>query len=125
VVGLVKWISQKGEYMTNQEVIIYEGAMCCSTGVCGPEPDRNLIVFSETVKRLQNEYGERLTIMRASLTFNSLIFMAHPEIARLVKENGPEVLPITTLNGDIIARQKYLTYEELKAAIEGKTNPTN
>jgi len=111
--------------MTNQEVIIYEGAMCCSTGVCGPEPDRNLIVFSETVKRLQNEYGERLTIMRASLTFNSLIFMAHPEIARLVKENGPEVLPITTLNGDIIARQKYLTYEELKAAIEGKTNPTN
>jgi len=115
----------KGEYMTNQEVIIYEGAMCCSTGVCGPEPDRNLIVFSETVKRLQNEYGERLTIMRASLTFNSLIFMAHPEIARLVKENGPEVLPITTLNGDIIARQKYLTYEELKAAIEGKTNPTN
>ncbi len=109
--------------MEKSELIIYEGALCCSTGVCGPEPDQNLIAFSETVKRLQNKYGERLTIMRASLTFNSLIFMAHPEIARLVKENGAEILPVTTINGEIIASQKYLKYEELNAAIEEKTNP--
>ena len=94
--------------MEKNELIVYEGAMCCSTGVCGPEPDQELIAFSETMKRLQNEYGERLTIMRASLTFNSLVFMAHPEIARLVKENGPEVLPITTINGEIIAGAEIL-----------------
>ena len=108
--------------MEKNELIIYEGAMCCSTGLCGPEPDQNLIAFSETLKRLQSEYDEKLTIMRASLTFNSLIFLSHPEIARLVKENGPEVLPITTINGEIIARQKYLPYDEMKAAIEEKTN---
>ena len=106
--------------MEKNELIIYEGAMCCSTGVCGPEPDQNLIVFSETLKRLQNEYGEGLSIIRASLTFNSLVFMAHPEIARLVKENGPGILPITTVNGEIVAGQKYLKYDELKAAIEEK-----
>lgn len=111
--------------MKKTELIIYEGAMCCSTGVCGPEPDQNLIEFSETVKRLQSEYGDKLTIMRASLTFNSLIFLSHPEIARQVKESGPEVLPIITLNGEIIAGQKYLPYEELKAAIEEKTNKVN
>jgi len=108
--------------MQKSELIIYEGAMCCSTGVCGPEPDHKLIEFSETVKRLQSEYGEKLTIMRASLTFNSLIFLSHKEIAQLVKENGPEILPITTINGEIIARQKYLTYVELKAAIVEKMN---
>ncbi|MEK7374551.1 MAG: arsenic metallochaperone ArsD family protein [Thermodesulfobacteriota bacterium] len=108
--------------MEKSELIVYEGAMCCSSGVCGPEPDQNLIVFSETIKRLQNEYGERLTIMRASLTFNSLIFMAHPEIARLVKENGPAVLPITTINGEIVARQKYLQYDALRAYLEEKIN---
>ena len=107
--------------MGKNELIIYEGAMCCSTGVCGPEPDKTLIVFSETLKRLQNEYGETLSIIRASLTFNSLVFMAHPEIARLVKENGPGVLPITTVNGEIVARQKYLKYEELKSVIEEKS----
>ena len=110
--------------MGKSELIIYEGAMCCSTGVYGPEPDQNLIALSETIKRLQNEYDERLTIMRASLTFNSFIFMAHPEIARLVKENGPEVLPITTINGEIIAGQKYLKYDELKAATEERINKT-
>ena len=108
--------------MGKNELIIYEGAMCCSTGVCGPEPDRDLIELSETLKRLQNEYGEGLSILRASLTFNSFIFMAHPEIARLVKENGPAVLPITTINGEIIARQKYLQYDALRAYLEEKIN---
>jgi hypothetical protein len=111
--------------MKNTELIIYEGAMCCSTGVCGPEPDQTLIAFNETLKRLQSEYGKKITIMRASLTFNSLIFLSHPEIARQVKEDGPEVLPITTLDGEIIAGKKYLTYEELKAAIEAKANNGN
>jgi hypothetical protein len=106
--------------MEKNELIIYEGAMCCPTGVCGPEPDRELIVFSETLKRLQNEYGENLTVMRASLTFNSLIFLAHPEIARIIKEHGQGILPITTINREIIAKQKYLKYDELKAAIEEK-----
>jgi hypothetical protein len=100
--------------MTNQEVIIYEGAMCCATGVCGPEPDRELIEFNETIKRLTNEYNDKLRIMRASLVFNSLLFFANPEIARLVKENGPSILPITTVNGKIVARQKYMTYDEIK-----------
>jgi len=108
--------------MEKNELIIYEGAMCCSTGVCGQEPDRDLIEFNETLKRLQNEYDGRLTIMRASLMFNSLIFLAHPEITRLIKENGPGILPITTVNGEIIAGQKYLKYEVLKAAIEAKSS---
>jgi len=108
--------------MKKNELIIYEGAMCCATGVCGPEPDRELIAFNETVKRLQSEYDARLKIIRASLTFNSLIFLAHAEIAQLVKENGPGILPITTIDGEIIAGQRYLKYEELKAAIEEKTN---
>jgi hypothetical protein len=107
--------------MPNQELIIYEGAMCCSTGVCGPEPDRELMEFNETLKRLTSEYNGNLKIMRASLVFNSLLFFANTEIARLVKENGPAILPITTVNGTIVARQKYMTYEQIKEILERKT----
>jgi len=106
--------------MEKSELIVYEGAMCCSTGVFGPEPNQKLIAFNEALKRLQNEYGAKLTIARASLAFNSLIFVTHQEIAKLVRENGQSVLPITTMNGEIIAGQKYPTYEELKTAIEEK-----
>ena len=104
--------------MTSQELTIYEGAMCCATGVCGPEPDRELIEFSETLKHLTSEYKDNLKIMRASLVFNSLLFFANLEIARLVKENGLAILPITTINGTIVARQKYLTYDQIKEILE-------
>jgi hypothetical protein len=113
-------VNRKGlkNIMKKNELIIYEGAMCCSTGVCGPEPDLELITFNETLKKLQAEYNGQLTIMRASLSFNSLIFLANPEVTRLVKENGPGILPITTVNGQMIASQKYLSYDELKAGLE-------
>ncbi|MCK9197968.1 MAG: arsenic metallochaperone ArsD family protein [Syntrophales bacterium] len=107
--------------MNNQELTIYEGAMCCATGVCGPEPDRELIEFNETLKRLANEYNDSLKIMRASLVFNSLLFFANPDIAKLVKENGPSILPITTMNGAIVARQKYMTYDQIKALLDKET----
>lgn len=105
--------------MKKNELVIYEGAMCCSTGVCGPEPDRELIEFNETLKRLASEYNGNLKIMRASLVFNSLMFFANPEITRMVKENGPGILPITTINGTTISKQKYLSYDELKTYLEG------
>ena len=43
--------------MPNQELIIYEGAMCCATGVMRAEPDRELMEFNETLKRLTSEYN--------------------------------------------------------------------
>jgi len=107
--------------MPNQELIIYEGAMCCSTGVCGPEPDRELMEFNETLKRLTSEYNSNLKIMRASLVFNSLLFFANTEIAQLVKENGTAILPITTVNGTIMAKQKYMTYEQIKDILDKET----
>ena len=100
--------------MPRNELIIYEGAMCCSTGVCGPEPDQELIALNETIKKLQGEYNGQLDIIRASLAFNSLMFFTNKEVLQLVKDNGQEILPITAINGEIVARQKYLKYDEIK-----------
>ena len=74
--------------MPRNELIIYEGAMCCSTGVCGPEPDQELIALNETIKKLQGEYNGQLNIIRASLAFNSLMFFTNKEVFQMVKDNG-------------------------------------
>ena len=103
--------------MAKINLIVYEGAMCCSTGVCGPEPNKELIELNEVIKRLQKEF-EELNAVRASMSFNLNLFLENQEISQLVKENGLGVLPITTINGKIIARKKYLTYSELKKEIE-------
>jgi wyosine [tRNA(Phe)-imidazoG37] synthetase (radical SAM superfamily) len=103
--------------MAKIDLIIYEGAMCCSTGICGPEPDKVLIDFNETLKKIQHEFNE-VNVVRVSISFNVNMFLEKSEIIELVKEQGPEVLPITTINGSIIAKQRYLTYEELKKSLE-------
>jgi hypothetical protein len=103
--------------MTKLNLVIYEGAMCCSTGVCGPEPNKELIELNEALIRLQKEF-EEVNAVRASMSFNLSMFLENQEISQLVKENGLGVLPITTINGKIIARKKYLTYSELKKEIE-------
>jgi hypothetical protein len=103
--------------MAKINLVIYEGAMCCSTGVCGPEPNKELIELNETLKRLRNEFKE-LNAVRASISFNLNMFLENSEISQQIQINGPGVLPITTINGKIIAKQKYLTYSELKKEIE-------
>lgn len=103
--------------MAKINLVIYEGAMCCSTGVCGPEPNKELIELNETLKRLQKEFKE-LNAVRASISFNLNMFLENSEISQQIQINGPGVLPITTINGKIIAKQKYLTYSELKKEIE-------
>lgn len=105
--------------MEKTNLIIYEGAMCCSTGLCGPEPDKELIEFNETLKKLQKEFSN-LNVVRANMSFNINMFLENKEIFQLVKENGPGILPITTINGKIVAKQKYLKYFELKKELENK-----
>lgn len=104
-------------HMTKTDLIIYEGAMCCSTGICGPEPDKVLIEFNETLKKIQHEFND-VNVVRASISFDINMFLEKNEIIELVKEKGPEILPITTINGSIIAKQRYVTYDELKKALE-------
>ncbi len=103
--------------MAKINLVIYEGAMCCSTGVCGPEPNKELIELNEALKRLQKDFKE-LNAVRASMSFNLNMFLENQEISQMVKENGITILPITTINGKIIARQKYPTYADLKREIE-------
>ena len=107
--------------MVKNDLIIYEGAMCCSSGVCGPEPDKTLIELNETLKKLQKEFSG-LEITRANITHNLNMFLENKEIFQLVKEKGQDILPITAINGKIIARQKYLKYDEVKKIVQEMGN---
>lgn len=100
-----------------KKLIVYEGMLCCSTGICGPEPDQALIQLTDDVKRLQAAFPEA-TIIRASLSFNAQSFLENPEVLALVKSNGTEILPITVLDGKILAKQRYLTFSEMEAALK-------
>jgi len=103
----------------SKKLIIYEGMLCCSTGICGPEPDRALMQLTEDVRKLQVEFPDA-KIIRASMSFNAQAFLEEPEVLKLVKAQGTDVLPITVLDGKILVKQRYMTYVEMKAALLGK-----
>ncbi|MEI7616399.1 MAG: arsenite efflux transporter metallochaperone ArsD [Actinomycetota bacterium] len=111
--------------MSKNSLVVYEGAMCCSSGVCGPEPDKELIEFNETLKKIKLEFKD-IEITRASISFNANMFLENKEISQIIKEEGQKILPITCINNRIIMKQKYLKYEQLKeelqkyASVEGE-----
>jgi hypothetical protein len=105
--------------MVKKELIIFEGPMCCSTGICGPNPDKELIDINEALKKLAEEY-KGLKITRASMSFNPQLFLQTQEIRDLVKANGPKILPITMVDGKIVKKEKYPRYAELKSLIDGR-----
>ena len=56
-------------------------------------------------------------IIRASLSFNAQAFLEEPEVLKMVKVEGTDVLPITVLDGRILAKQRYMTYDEMRTAL--------
>ena len=103
--------------MSKASLVVYEGAMCCSTGVCGPEPDKELIEFNETLKKIKLEFKD-IEVTRASISFDPKMFSDNKEVLQIIKEEGQKALPITCINGNIIIKQKYLKFDELKEELE-------
>jgi hypothetical protein len=98
--------------MTKKELTIFEGPLCCPTGVCGPTTDKDMIELNETLRRLNEEY-KGLKITRASMSFNVALFMQTPLIRDLVKEKGVGILPVTVIDGNIVMKQGYPKFTEL------------
>lgn len=87
---------------------IYEEAMCCSTGVCGPEPDETLIKTNQI-----NEYlkQNQIEVQRYNMNSNPNEFIKNKEVIRLIQDKGNEVLSITFIEGNIAKTGAYITQE--------------
>ena len=93
------------------EIIIYEGMMCCSTGLCGPEPDQKLIEFNDAMDRLK---AENANVKRLNLSAHITLFQDNKEIMQVIQKEGVKVLPLVCAGGKIVMKQKYPSYDELK-----------
>ena len=98
------------------ELTLYEEAMCCSTGVCGPDPDDELVEVSAALDQLEDAVDD-LDVSRANMQHNIDQFLNTQEIYDLVQEEGPRILPITTVDGEIVAKEAYLSYDEMAAEL--------
>ena len=92
-----------------KKMYIYEGAMSCSTGVCGVSPDEELMRVSSLVDKL-NKSGAK--IERYNLTNNTKEFVENKTINKLLAEKGEDILPVVIVDDEVVMTASYPSNEE-------------
>jgi hypothetical protein len=93
-----------------KKVEVFDPAMCCSTGVCGPSVDPALARFAADLHWLANQ---RVAVERYNLAQQPQAFAASTVVKSALREHGNECLPLILLDGSIISKGCYPTREEL------------
>lgn len=92
------------------KIEIFDPAMCCATGVCGPVVDPELVRISIAVNNVKKA---GIDITRYNLANEPDAFVANETVTSLLHEKGPDVLPVILVDGKIMKEQGYPSNEEL------------
>lgn len=92
------------------KVEIYDPAMCCSTGLCGPGVDPELLRVSTMLNVLE---GEGKKISRYGLSQDPMAFVSCQAVNDLIEKEGVEILPVTLVDGQVKKTKDYPSNTEL------------
>jgi len=95
-------------------VQVFDPAMCCPTGLCGPGVDPALLALARDLRWLETR---GVTIERYGLSQEPAVFAANARVAGLLQAFGDEALPATLINGAVLVHGRYPTREELVAGL--------
>lgn len=99
------------------KIEIYDPAMCCSTGVCGPSVDPELVRIQEALRQIQKQAPD-VTVVRFGLSSDPQAFVSNPAVAELLKSEGPESLPLAFVDGKLVSKGGYPRNEELQTILK-------
>ena len=99
------------------KIEIYDPAMCCSTGVCGPGVDPELVRIQEALRQIQKQETD-LQILRYGLSSEPQAFVANASVAELLKSEGPECLPLTYVDGILLSKGGYPTNAQIQDTLK-------
>jgi len=102
------------------KVQVFEPAMCCSTGVCGPSVDPELVRFAADCDWL-TENG--VIVERHNLSNDPLAFASNPAVQDLLRTLGPMCLPITLVDGKVLCTGLYPSRAQLAEKLGLRVGP--
>lgn len=95
-------------------VKVFDPPMCCSSGVCGPNPDVALARFAADLQWLQSQ---GVAVERFTLSQQPEEFISEPAIRRAMTSGGTTSLPIVMVDDQIVAERQFPTREQLAAKL--------
>ena len=87
-----------------KHIQVYDPAMCCSTGVCGPEVDPALPRFAGLLAQLG---GAGVKVERYNLAQQPLAFVQNPAVKALLDTDGTDALPAIFIDGELALKGAY------------------
>ncbi len=93
-------------------VRVFDPAMCCSTGVCGPTVDPQLARFAADLDWLT---GQGVAVERFNLAQQPGAFAEDQAVRAALDALGEAALPVVKVNGEIKSRGVYPSRAELAA----------
>ncbi|EDY80673.1 Arsenical resistance operon trans-acting repressor ArsD superfamily [Verrucomicrobiia bacterium DG1235] len=91
-------------------VEVFDPALCCSSGVCGPSPDTELAAFASTLESLKKH---DVNVARHNLAQEPLDFAQNAEVKAILEKDTDSALPLVFVNGNLYFRGVYPSSEQL------------
>ena len=89
---------------------VYDPPLCCSSGVCGPSVDQELVRVNSDLEWLKTQ---DIDVQRHNLAQQPLDFTSDPVVKERLQSEGQEGLPFVFLNGKLAAAGFYPTRDQL------------
>ena len=96
--------------MTYARLQVFDPLMCCSSGVCGPNVDPELVRFSRDLDQLRKQGVE---VERFSLSTHPDVFARQESVKEALSNEGNECLPLVLADGAIVSMGVYPSLSEL------------
>lgn len=93
-------------------VRVFDPAMCCSSGVCGPSVDPQLARFSADLDWLKTQ---GVSVERFNLAQQPAAFAADLTVRSALETKGEAGLPVVQVNGEIKSSGVYPSRADLSA----------
>jgi hypothetical protein len=90
---------------------VFDPALCCSSGVCGPSPEPELARFAADLDWLQKQ---GVKVERFNLAQQPAAFAETPAVKEAL-QRGTEVLPLVMLDDRVATEGTYPSRETLAA----------
>lgn len=110
-----------------KKIEIYDPAMCCSTGVCGPGVDPELLRVATLIDSLSKNGAD---ITRYNLSSDPQAFVSNKTVNQLLQEEN-DILPITLVDNEVVKTKSYPTTKEFSSytgiliMVQPNINPTS
>ncbi|GAA3818362.1 arsenite efflux transporter metallochaperone ArsD [Cellulomonas soli] len=89
---------------------VFEQAMCCSSGVCGPDVPQELVTFSADLDWLRDHGAE---VTRHNLAGDPAAFVSRQPVLDFMRVSGSDGLPLVLVDGVVAMAGRYPSREEL------------